>query len=97
MAEEFTFANVRRAVGGIARYVASQKPHGARVMVGRDHRFLGETFCSMAAEILERHGITPVTVAEAAPTPAFAYAVVRPRPTGLLILRPRTIRRSTTG
>jgi len=28
MAEEFTFANVRRAVGGIARYVASQKPHG---------------------------------------------------------------------
>ena len=56
MAEEFTFANVRRAVGGIARYVASQKPQGARVMVGRDPRFLGETFCSMAAEILERHG-----------------------------------------
>ena len=26
MAEEFTFANVRRAVGGIARYVAAQKP-----------------------------------------------------------------------
>ena len=28
MAEEFTFANVQRAVGGIARYVASQKPKG---------------------------------------------------------------------
>jgi phosphomannomutase len=39
MAEEFTFANVRRAVGGMARYVASQKPHGARVMVGRDPGF----------------------------------------------------------
>ena len=52
MAEEFTFANVRRAVGGIARYVAAQKPQGARVIVGRDPRFLGETFCSMAAEIL---------------------------------------------
>jgi phosphomannomutase len=55
MAEEFTFANVRRAVGGIARYVASQKPKGARVIVGRDPRFLGETFCSMAAEILAAH------------------------------------------
>ena len=54
MAEEFTFANVRRAVGGIARYVASQKPQGARVIVGRDPRFLGETFCAMAAEFWPR-------------------------------------------
>ncbi len=55
MAEEFTFANVRRAVVGIARYVASQKPQGARVIVGRDPRFLGETFCSIAVEILSAH------------------------------------------
>ena len=40
MAEEFTFANVRLAVSGIARYVASQKPRAARVIVGRDPRFL---------------------------------------------------------
>ncbi len=65
MAEEFTFANVRRAVGGIARYVASQKPQGARVIVGRDPRFLGETFCSMAAEILAAQGITPLVVGRA--------------------------------
>ena len=58
MAEEFTFANVQRALRGIARYVASEKPKGARVIVGRDPRFLGETFCSMAAEILSAHGIT---------------------------------------
>ncbi len=67
MAEEFTFVNVQRAVRGIARYVASQKSKGARVIVGRDPRFLGETFCSMAAEILSAHGITPLVVAEAAP------------------------------
>ncbi len=77
MAEEFTFANVRRAVSGIARYVVSQKPSGARVIVGRDPRFLGETFCSMAAEILSAHGITPFLIAEAAPTPAISYAVIR--------------------
>jgi phosphoglucomutase len=84
MAEEFTFANVRRAVGGIARYVTGQKPRGARVIVGRDPRFLGETFCSMAAEILEAHGITPVVVPEPAPTPAFAYAVVKTKADGVI-------------
>src|SRR6059058_661790 len=84
MAEEFTFANVRRAVAGIARYVASQRPSGARVIVGRDPRFLGETFCSMAAEILAGHGITPLVIAEPAPTPAIAYAVIRERADGAI-------------
>ncbi|HTU34485.1 MAG TPA: phosphoglucomutase/phosphomannomutase family protein [Candidatus Acidoferrum sp.] len=84
MAEEFTFANVRRAVGGIARYVASQKPKGARVIVGRDPRFLGETFCSMAAEILAAHGITPLVVREAAPTPALAHAVITNKADGVI-------------
>jgi phosphoglucomutase len=76
MAEDFTFANVRRAVTGIARYVASQKPKGARVIVGRDPRFLGETFCSMASEILSAHAITPLVTADPAPTPALSYAVI---------------------
>jgi phosphoglucomutase len=84
MAEEFTFANVRRAVGGIARYVAGQKPQGARVIVGRDPRFLGETFCAMAAEILQARGITPVLVADPAPTPAFAYAVTQAKADGVI-------------
>src|SRR5438477_10910155 len=84
VAEEFTFANVKRAVGGIARYVASQKPQGARVIVGRDPRFLGETFCSMAAEILSAHGISPLVVAEPALTPAFAYAVVHNKADGVI-------------
>jgi phosphoglucomutase len=84
MAEDFTFANVRRAVTGIARYVASQKPHGAHLIVGRDPRFLGETFCSMAVEILAGHRITPLVVAEPAPTPAFAYAVVQIKADGVI-------------
>jgi phosphoglucomutase len=84
IAEEFTFANLRRAVSGIARYVISQKPSGARVIVGRDPRFLGETFCSIAAEVLSAHGITPLLIAEAAPTPAIAYAVIRERADGAI-------------
>ncbi len=84
MAEEFTFANVRRAVNGIARYVASKKPSGARVIVGRDPRFLGETFCSMAAEILAAHGVTPLVIGDAAPTPAISYAVIREHADGAI-------------
>ena len=84
LAEEFTFENVRRAVNGIARYVTSQKPEGARVIVGRDPRFLGETFCSMAADILGSHGITPLVIADAAPTPAISYAVIQEKADGAI-------------
>jgi phosphoglucomutase len=84
MAEEFTFTNVRRAVGGIARYVASLKPEGARVIVGRDPRFLGETFCALAAEILSEQGIAPLLVSEPAPTPAFAHAVIHNQADGVI-------------
>src|SRR6266496_2465162 len=84
MAEEFTFTNVRRAVNGIAHYVKSQKPEGARVIVGRDPRFLGETFCSMAAEILGAHGIAALVCPEAAPTPAFSYAVIHHKADGVI-------------
>ena len=54
MAEEFTFANVRRAVHGIAHYVSSQSPRKEkhRIIIGRDPRFLGETFVELAGEIL---------------------------------------------
>src|SRR5437660_4942892 len=75
--EEFTFANVRRTVSGIARYVRSQKPKGARILVGRDPRFLGEMLTPMAAGILAAHGIQALLITEAAPTPAIAHAIMR--------------------
>jgi alpha-D-glucose phosphate-specific phosphoglucomutase len=86
MAEEFTFANVQRAAHGIARYVSSQKSNGARVkvIVGRDPRFLGETFCAMAADILSSYGITPLVIAEPAPTPTISYAVIQSKADGAI-------------
>jgi phosphoglucomutase len=84
MAEEFTFANVHRAVHGIARYVVAQKPEGARVIVGRDPRFLGESFCAAASDILSSYGITPLLIAEPAPTPAISYAVIQSKADGAI-------------
>ena len=74
VAEEFTMANIRRAVTGIAQHVAEQ-PGAHTVLVGRDPRFLGETFVAEAARILASHGLTPLVIPEAAPTPAISYAV----------------------
>ena len=74
VADEFTIANIRRAVAGIAAYVKTQpEPH--RVLVGRDPRFLGESFVDEAARILAAAGVTPIVIPEAAPTPAISHAV----------------------
>ncbi|MGE5113720.1 MAG: phosphoglucomutase/phosphomannomutase family protein [Acidobacteriaceae bacterium] len=84
LAEEFTVANVRRAVTGIARYVASEKPQGARLVVGRDPRFMGETFVEIAAGILEAHGVQPLVISDAAPTPAISWEVMRQKTDGAI-------------
>jgi len=74
VADEFTLANIRLAIAGIAAYVKTQpEPH--RVLVGRDPRFLGESFVAEAASILAAAGITPIVIPDAAPTPAIAQAV----------------------
>jgi alpha-D-glucose phosphate-specific phosphoglucomutase len=74
VAEEFTMANIRLAVAGIATFVKTQpEPH--RALVGRDPRFLGESFVAEAARVLAGMGVTPIVIPEAAPTPAIAYAV----------------------
>src|ERR1035438_3178056 len=74
VADEFTVANIRLAVAGIAAYVNTQpQPH--RVLVGRDPRFRGESFVDIAAKILADAGVTPIVIPDAAPTPAIAYAV----------------------
>jgi alpha-D-glucose phosphate-specific phosphoglucomutase len=84
MADEFTFANVKRAVNGIAGYVISQKAKGAKIIVGRDPRFLGETLCSMAADILSSYDITPLVIAEPAPTPAISYSIIQSKADGAI-------------
>jgi len=84
IAEEFTVTNVRRAVTGIAEYVASKKPSGARVIVGRDPRYMGERFVSIAADVLSSFGVQPMVIAEPAPTPAIAYEVIRSKTDGAI-------------
>ncbi len=84
LAAEFTVANVRRAVAGIAQYVAGKKPNGARVIVGRDPRYMGERFVEIAAEVLGSFGVKPLVIAEPAPTPAISYEITRSKADGAI-------------
>ncbi|HEY0309361.1 MAG TPA: phosphoglucomutase/phosphomannomutase family protein, partial [Acidobacteriaceae bacterium] len=88
VADEFTVENIRRAVTGIAQYVAAEPlPEGKtqhRVLVGRDPRFLGETFVELAAGVLAAHGVAPEVIVDAAPTPAIAYAVRERKASGAI-------------
>jgi len=83
VAEDFTLANIRLAVAGIAEYVKTQPaPH--RVLVGRDPRFLGEMFVNEAARVLAGAGVTPIVIPDAAPTPAISHAVRTLKTSGAL-------------
>ena len=74
VADEFTVANIRLAVAGIAAFVKTlPEPH--RVLVGRDPRFLGESFVAETARVLAGAGVAPIVIPDPAPTPAIAYAV----------------------
>ena len=77
IAEDFTVANVRRAVTGIARYVASKNPVKPRVIVGRDPRYMGERFVQIAAEVLSEFSVKPLLIEQPTPTPVIAYEVIR--------------------
>ena len=84
VADEFTVANVKRAVTGIARYVAGTGKNDPKLVLGRDPRYMGERFVEIAAAIAQSYGITALVVSEAAPTPAIAYEVIRTKADGAI-------------
>ena len=84
VADEFTVANVKRAVTGIARYVAGTGKTDPKLVVGRDPRYMGEKFVSIAATVLESYGIKPLVISEPAPTPAIAWEVMRQKADGAI-------------
>jgi len=80
IAEDFTLANVRRAVNGIARYVVShpaERDQPPSLIISRDPRFLGELCVDLAAQIASAYGIRCLITTEPAPTPAIAVEIRR--------------------
>ncbi|HEY58119.1 MAG TPA: phosphoglucomutase/phosphomannomutase family protein [Anaerolineae bacterium] len=76
IAEDYTFANVRRAAQGFARYLLAQGKRDEWILVGYDKRFHSENFGAAVAEVLAANGLRVYLTQEATPTPVISYSVV---------------------
>jgi phosphomannomutase len=77
IAEDYTFANVRRCAQGFAEYVKAKYPADlARgVVVGGDRRFGSEHFAAAAAEVLAANDIRVHFCGGGIPTPIVSFGV----------------------
>ncbi len=76
VADDFTFANVRRCADGVARYVVEAGAQAKGVVIAYDRRFASEDFAVAAAEVLLAHGIPVAYAVHAVPTQMSSYEVL---------------------
>ena len=75
VAEDYTFANVRRCAQGFASYLKDRGLHGT-IVVGHDRRFISEDFAAAVSEVLAGNGFHVLLTPKATPTPVISYSVV---------------------
>ena len=76
MADDYTFANVRRCAQGFANWLLDGGHASQKVVVGHDKRFQGEFFAEAVAEVLAGNGLQVLLIDEASPTPVISFAAV---------------------
>jgi alpha-D-glucose phosphate-specific phosphoglucomutase len=86
IAEDFTFANVRRVAGAIASYVIKYEDPSRGLVVGYDTRFLSPQFARAAAEVLAAAGIAVRLANDYVPTPAVSFAVKNFQTAGAVVI-----------
>jgi alpha-D-glucose phosphate-specific phosphoglucomutase len=75
IADDFTFANVRRVASAIASYVLKYEEPKGGVIVGYDARFLSPQAARAVSEVIAAAGIPVKLANDYTPTPAVSYAV----------------------
>jgi len=77
IADDFTFANLRRVAAAAAGYYRDHAEGAGRgVVIGHDQRFLGREFAVAVAEVLAAHGVPVWLTAGATPTPVISFSVL---------------------
>jgi phosphomannomutase len=76
IAEDYTFANVRRCAQGFANFLAENGFKGEKVVVGYDKRFHSENFAAAVAEVLAGNGLNVLLTDGPTPTPVISYSTV---------------------
>jgi phosphomannomutase len=73
IADDYTYANVRRAAQAFAGYLTADGKQGS-VVVGHDQRFSAEHFAATAAEVLAANGLHVYLTHTATPTPVISFS-----------------------
>jgi phosphomannomutase len=82
IAEDYTFANIRRCTQGFADYLLGKGAKDEWVIVGYDQRFHSENFATAVAEVLAANGLRALVTDKATPTPAVSFSVVNKNAVG---------------
>jgi len=82
IADDYTFANVRRCAQGFANYLWQKGNQDEWVVVGYDKRFESEYFAEAVAEVLAANGLRVHLTIGATPTPVISYSVVAKKAVG---------------
>jgi len=75
IADDFTFANVRRVAGAIASYVLKHEDPTRGVFIGYDTRYASDRAARLVAETISQAGIPVRLSNDYVPTPAISYNV----------------------
>jgi phosphomannomutase len=76
IADNYTYASVRRCAHGFARFLLEGGASGGAVVVGYDRRFASEHFADIAAEVLAANGMHVLLTDGPTPTPAISFSVL---------------------
>jgi phosphoglucomutase len=85
IADEFTFANVRKVTEAICQYLKENfgdESQQQTLIVGHDSRFMGEKFTSVAAEIARQKGFRVLLCENPTPTPTISHAIRKEKAAG---------------
>jgi phosphomannomutase len=79
IADDYTFANVRRCAQAVAEYVVERGEQARGIVFAYDRRFASEHFATAAAEVVLAHDIPIVFASQAVPTQMASFEVVQRR------------------
>ena len=82
IAEDYTFANIRRCAQGFAEYLLKKGARDEWIIVGYDQRFHSENFAASVAEVLAANGLRVYLTDKGTPTPVISYSVVNKKAVG---------------
>ncbi|HYR48399.1 MAG TPA: phosphoglucomutase/phosphomannomutase family protein [Candidatus Polarisedimenticolia bacterium] len=85
MADDFTYASVRRVAQGIAEYMRSRSKDPLAV-VGYDCRFASEEFARTAADVFGANGVRSLIFDRPSPTQVASWTVIDRKATGAAVI-----------